>query len=260
MSDLAALQRAFGRFLLSDDAAIAGAVESTAQLTAHERLGIYSSGYRARLHEVLRNDYPVLRGVLGGSAFTALADGYIGARPSQSFTLRDFGIALPGFVAQHAAAGEREFAAELAAFERAFVEAFDAPDAVPLQVSALAAVAPPEWPQLRFTPHPSVQTLTITCNTLPVWEAVKAQRSPPQPQRLDAPLGALVWRQDLTTVFRSLAGDELALWRLLAAGEHFAGMCDALTLWVSPEEVPLRAATLLRGWLAGGLLAGMAAG
>jgi len=259
MRDLAALQHAFGRFLLNDDAAVAATVESTAQLTAHERLGIYASGYRARLHEALRNDYPVLCSVLGAESFAALADAYISALPSRSFTLRDFGMALPGFAAQHATLSGREFAAELAAFERAFVEAFDAADAAPLQVAALAAVAASEWPRLRFTLHPSVQTLAIACNTLPVWEAVKAKRSPPPSQRLAKPFGALVWRQGLTTVFRSLPEDEYALWRQLAAGENFAALCDALMLWVSPEEVPLRAATVLRQWLAEGLLGGMAA-
>jgi Putative DNA-binding domain len=259
VKDLTALQHAFGRFLLSDDDGVAAAIESTPRLGAHDRLSIYASGYLARLLEALRNDYPVVLGVLGADVFASLGAAYIAARPSTSFTLRDFGGGLTAFIAQHSGLAEREFVAELAAFERAFVEAFDAVDAAPLDVAELAVVAGTAWPHLRFDVHPSVQECVITFNTLPVWEAVKAQRPAPAPLPLQMPVAALVWRQGLTTVFRSLCADEHAVWRKLAAGEDFATLCDTLTAWLSPDQVPLRAATLLRGWLAEGLIAGLAA-
>jgi hypothetical protein len=259
MSDLQTLQHAFSRFLLQDDAAVAAAIESNSRLAARERLHIYASGYRARLLEVLRNDYPVLLGVLGADAFAALGAAYIAARPSRSFTLRDFGVALPAFIARQTTLAAREPAQELADFERSLVEAFDAPDAAALEVDRLAAVAPEAWPQLCFVVHPSVQNVPLRFNTLPVWEAVKAQRQPPSPRPLETPIGALVWRQGLTTVFRSLAADESALWQRLAAGDDFAALCATLRAWLSPDEVPLRAATLLRGWLAEGLIVGLAA-
>lgn len=258
MSGLPALQRAFSRYLLHDDRMVAEAVESTAKLTAHERLSIYASGYRARLLEALANDYPVLRDVLGEATFAALGEAYIAAQPSRSFTLRDFGATMATFIAQHEGLPERAFAAELAGVERAFVEAFDAADAVPLPPERLAAVAGDAWPQLRFIVHPSVQCCEIAFNTLPIWEAVKAGRSPPAPERLPIPVAALVWRQGLATVFRSLSADEAALWQRLACGDDFAALCTALTDWFSAEAIPLRAATLLRGWLAEGLIGGLA--
>jgi hypothetical protein len=264
MTGLPTLQQAFARYLLHDDRMVTDAVESTAKLTAHERLSIYASGYRARLLEALGNDYPVLRDVLGEEIFAALGEAYIGARPSRSFTLRDFGATLAAFItqdaglAERAALPERAFAAELASFERAFVEAFDATDAVPLPPERLAAVAADAWPQLRFVVHPSVQCCEIAFNTLPVWEAVKVGRPRPALQRLPIPVAALVWRQGLATVFRSLSTDEAALWQRLACGDDFAALCTALTDWLSPEAIPLRAATLLRGWLAEGLIGGLA--
>ena len=255
MKGLPTLQEAFSRYLLHDDEMVAEAVESTAKLTAHERLSIYASGYRARLLETLTSDYPVLRAVLGEDSFTALGEAYIAAQPSRSFTLRDFGATMPAFIAQHAG---RAFAAELASFERAFVEAFDAVDAEPLPAERLAAMAADAWPQLRFVAHPSVQRCAIAFNTLPIWEAVKAGQPPPAPAQLPIPVAALVWRQGLATVFRSLSADEAHLWQRLTCGDDFETLCSALTDWLSPDQVPLRAATLLRGWLAEGLIGGFA--
>jgi hypothetical protein len=258
MSGLPSLQHAFSRYLLHHDEMVADAVQSTAKLTAHERLSIYSSGYRARLLDALASDYPVLRHVLGEDSFTALGEAYIAAQPSRSFTLRDFGASLPAFLRESEFSLEFGFAPELADFERALVEAFDAVDAEPLAAERLAAVAAAAWPQLRFVAHPSVQRCAIAFNTLPMWEAVKAGRPPPAPERLPIPVAVLVWRQGLATVFRSLSADEADLWQRLTRGDDFEALCSALTDWLSPEATPLRAATLLRGWLAEGLIGAIA--
>ena len=39
------------------------------------------------------------------------------------------------------------------------------------------------------------------------------------------------------------------------AGANFAAMCDALLDRLPPDEIPPRAAALLRGWLLDGLIA-----
>lgn len=61
------------------------------RLTAGDRIHIYASGYRQRLLECLESEYPLLAALAGPTAFGLFAQGYIAARPSQSYTLYDFG-------------------------------------------------------------------------------------------------------------------------------------------------------------------------
>jgi hypothetical protein len=259
MSDLRGVQNAFGSYLLSGDRAIAAAVVTTQQLDAAQRLSIYSNAYRARLSGVLASDYPVLRVIIGDDAFARLCDEYIAAHPSTSFTLRGFGRHLPEFVAAHAVLDERPFASELARFEAAFIDAFDAADAEPVGIERMGRIAAARWPAIRFAVHPSVQTIDTRFNTLRVWTAVKGAAPPVQASELTVLAGAVVWRQSLTTVFRSMESHELALWRLLGGGADFAALCAALSDWLPSDDVPVRAATLLRNWLAEGLISDLVA-
>lgn len=257
MSELETLQRAFGRYLFAGDPAIATAVVTTARMDAARRLSIYSNAYQARLSDALATDYPVLRVVLGDAAFDALCIEYIAASPSTSFTLRGFGRHLPELVAQAPGVVDRASMAELASFEWALVEAFDALDAAAVGVGEMNRIEAADWPALRFAVHPSVQLVETRFNTLGVWDAVKAAGTPPGPAELPAPCAAVVWRQALTTVFRSVQPDELLQWRLLVQGDDFATQCAALADRMDPREVPLRAATALRNWLADGLISGI---
>lgn len=259
MSDLTTLQSTFGRYLFTGDREITTAVVTTPRLDAGQRLSIYSNAYRARLADVLATDFPVLRVALGHAAFDALCIEYIAASPSISFTLRDFGRHLPRFIAHAAGVVERAPMAELASFEWAFVEAFDAQDSEPVGVAQMARIEAADWPALRFAAHPSVQLVETRFNTLRVWDAVKASRTPPSTLELAPICAAVVWRQALTTVFRSLHPDELLQWRLLARGDDFAAQCAALSDRIDPREVPQRAATSLRNWLAEGLIGGIRA-
>jgi hypothetical protein len=254
MTVLADLQNAFGKFLLDGDSRFSDAVVSTQELDAHARLQIYGNAYRTRFTEVLSTDFPVLRIVLGDGPFERLSAEYIAACPSRSFTLRDFGARFPSFVESRSALEERAFAAELAAFEWAFVEAFDAVDQTAVGVADMAQIPPDAWPRLEIGAHPSVQTVTTRFNTLNVWNAAKAELQLPAAMDQTDTVACLVWRKDLTCVFRSMERTEFAAWSTVARGANFAVMCDALLDWLPADEIPLRAATLLRTWLVDGLI------
>lgn len=94
---------------------------------APRQLSIYAHGYRERLLECLRDDYPLLRALCGDTVFDLFARGYIAAHPSASFTLYTFGA---GFAAHLEAtcppdlpAGAPEkVPAALASLERAMSE------------------------------------------------------------------------------------------------------------------------------------------
>ena len=69
----------------------AGFIAPNSRLTPFERLEIYNRQYWYRVLDALAEDYPVLRAVVGSSAFHQLSIEYLTAHPSRSFTLRIWG-------------------------------------------------------------------------------------------------------------------------------------------------------------------------
>lgn len=123
------------------------------RLTAFERLEIYNRQYWFRVLGALAEDFPALRSVVGTRAFEALSIAYLDAHPSRSFTLRNLGSKLPGWLAANPNfAGRRHrLAIDVAKIEWAFIEAFDNAESTPLtpdQVATLDAGS-----RLTLQPH-----------------------------------------------------------------------------------------------------------
>ena len=98
MSTLPELQREFARAIRQPDANIAGL-----RAVVNGRMGIYTDGYKTRLRDALRINFPALHRVLGDDAFTDLAHRYIDAMPSAYRSIRWFGRELEDFSRRDAA-------------------------------------------------------------------------------------------------------------------------------------------------------------
>jgi hypothetical protein len=216
-------------------------------------LRIYQQAYSARLVAALRDNFGVLPKVLGDDGFDTLALAYIHAYPSTRPSIRWFGDRLPEFMLAHDELVPHPALIDLARMEWALRTAFDAADAPPLSVAALAAVPPADWPALVFTPLPGVQLLPMSWNIAPVWRALQGDDAPelPEPEPLAHRL--LVWRAGLETRWRAL---DLPAARLLEGalrGETFADLCVLAAEAAGEEAAALHAASTLRGWLDDGL-------
>ncbi len=244
-----------------DKAGTAAWVSASGRADADIRLSVYSHAYRGRLKEVLANDYPAVLMAIGDNHFNRLADDYIHAHPSIYYSLRDFGRHLPAFVAglmqQHEDWQGVHWLHELALFERTLGYAFDAADGAVFSVQALAGIDPEAWPQLRFHMHPSVHRLDLEWNVPLMWQVLTADRPAPVTARRESASSWLVWRDQLITRFRSMQRDEQLALDKLRAGDSFSQACEALTALMPEDEVPLRAAGLLKGWISQGLISGI---
>jgi len=108
----------------------AGAIiKPNGRLTSAERLEIYARSYWYRILDSLYDDFPGLRAILGPRAFDKLARAYLAEMPSQSFTLRNLGSRLAGWLETRPAYGGRNLmlALDMVRLEWAHVEAFDGP-------------------------------------------------------------------------------------------------------------------------------------
>ena len=90
-----------------------------------------------------------------------------------------------------------------------------------------------------------------------MWQTLTADEPTPVTAICDSTSPWLVWREQLVTRFRSMSPDEGLALDTLRRGGSFNELCEALATLMAEDEVPLRAAGLLKGWLAQGLISGI---
>ena len=130
------------------------------RLTSFERLEIYNRQYWFRVLSCLADDFPGLRAVLGERKFDRLSEAYLAECPSRSFTLRNLGSRLPGWIERHPSfvRPHTRLALDMARLEWAEVVAFDGPRETPLQPQDLVEGFDP---RMKLTIQPYITLLAL---------------------------------------------------------------------------------------------------
>jgi hypothetical protein len=207
------------------------------RLTSFERLEIYNRQYWFRLLSALTDDFSGLRAVLGDRRFDALSKAYLRDCPSTSFTLRNLGARLEGWMRKHPrfAGNRQKLALDMVRLEWADIEAFDGESVPALKTEHLANVNPA---RLRLRLQPYVQLLDLR---YPVDDLLLAVRGKDQDDasfasnafsekrrrkrvasvaRLKpAEIFLVVHRVDFFVYFRRVEREEFALLRALRDGK-----------------------------------------
>lgn len=223
-------------------------------------LDVYQTGYRIRLADFIAQDHPGLRAILGDDAFETLVDEYIDHRPSRDPNARYFTTGLPDFMRDSPPWRDDAQALSMALFERAMVDAFDAPDETPLAVQALAEFTPDDWPRLAFDFDPSLTLLELAAGTIASYTAAISEEPL---EKIDAPAAgdgveyAAVWRVDHESAYRQLEPDEYVALCEARAGHAFGDICQMTAFQQAGEITPERLAQCLSSWFEGGMIIGM---
>jgi hypothetical protein len=218
-------------------------------------LSIYGDGYRSRLIEALEANFAVLSELLGETDFEALGAAYVRSFPSHFFSVRYYGHALAEFLASEPRYASAPVLAELAQWEWAMTEVFDAADTQLIGPDDLARVPPQMWAELRFRWHPSIRRLALQWNAPQIWQAVSDDAEPPEVTLSCEPVEWLLWRHELRTYFRSLQPSEAAALEAGRQGKPFGELCALLCEELGEEaQAPVTAAAFLREWAESGLL------
>ena len=259
MTQLAKLQNTFQDYVLkADESASNTWVSAEGKAAPETQLSIYSYAYHARLNEVLANDFPTILVAIGEDYFNLLASEYIKAHPSKYFSLRYFGAAFPNFIAdliqQETTWKEMPWLYELAVFEWSLGQAFDAADDNLFTEQDMSTVALEAWPTLKFKLHSSVQRLNFEWNIVEMWQALTAETPIEVSAAKNASSPWLVWRENLSTHFRSMEKDEQIAFDTLGQDGDFTDICESLANTINEDEVPLHAASLLKSWISQSLI------
>lgn len=230
-------------------------------LTSFERLEIYSQQYIWRLIEVLGDEFPTVRRVVGHPRFGELATAYLARHPSTSYSLGPLGAKFPRFLGREAKRlDHRAFLHDVAVLERTIEEVFDDVEEKPVAIDDLLAVPAERWAQARFRTIPALRLLALRH---PVNDFVRAMRDE-KPAAIPAPARSwlAVFRRDFTVWRAPLTRERYVLLRDLVAGKTLAEALEACVAvrGVDAGKVAASLQGWFREWAGDGLFAGVQGG
>ena len=260
MNEFERLQDEFQRCIMSGDNSVLGEIVDSPKEKREVLFGVYRHAYVSRLVEALRNDHPHLHGYLGDEMFDEMGAAYVAAKPSQHPNMRWFSQGLPEFLRTTEPYRDYPAIGDLAAFEKALNDTFDAADGPVIGLEDVAAFPPEQWNDLKFQSHPSSIRLDLSTNAVAIWSALRNEETPPDVEALDEPNHVLVWRQEFVPMFRELPTEESMMWDEASVGIPFGVLCSMLATYADPDSAAARGAGYLHGWVTSGLLTSVTRG
>lgn len=239
MSGLAERQQAFLDAVLGSDE---GALDPGQ--------AVYRRTILATWRGALAGQFPVVERLVGPAFFGEAARRYGLAHPSVSGNLHDYGARFASFLASHGPAQSLAYLPDVARLEWALHEAFHAPHAPPFDRDALAAVAPEDYPDLRFRLDPAVRLVGSPHPVLALWEANQPTRDG-TPDATEGPARVLVFRDAEVAWPEALESDAFSFLEACNRGETLEAIAGRLQ---TPETLP----ALLQRFVASGVIAGFA--
>ena len=252
---LTGLQVAFHDHLLNRSSTIWQEVVDGGHITIDHRLNIYHNAYRVRLLENLQDAYEKTWAYLGDDSFQTTASAYIEENPPTHRNLRWHGASFPAWLAsQFPNDGD---IAELAYLDWMLRQAFDCPDATPIQAEELSGLMPAMWETVGFQLTPSLRLSPLRYNSVSIWHALDQEQVPPTAELLPETSCLLIWRKGWQPHFRTIREVEAAALKQLQQGTSFAAVCATLINQFSEVEAATVAAESLRNWLTDELIVGL---
>lgn len=248
MDELRQLQQNFlGHLLDHQDESVAASISADTQRRAMQRMGYYAYAYRARLKEVLSDDFERLHAYLGDELFDRLICEYIDRYPSRYPSLRDFGGHMLALVSTLKPFCDYLEIVELTEIELAFNRSFDTGDAAVISWDDCLALSPESWPEMKLKFHDSLDVLSLNTNSFEIWQALSEQQTPPQ--KISEQQYWLVWRKQLVSRYRSLSKVEAEAIFLMMKGVNFADLCEMLLENFAEQQTAQQALIYLQQWI-----------
>ncbi|GAB4514552.1 MAG: DNA-binding domain-containing protein [Roseibium sp.] len=212
----------FGRALLDPQGMLPEGVTGPDGAAAPKRFNVYRNNVVVSLCEALGKTFPAVRSLLGEDYFSALAREFVSRHPPSSPVLIWYGAAFPGFVSAFPPLEAYPYLADVARAEWAWLQAYHAEDAAPLDPAMLGAVAPEQVGTVRFERHPAA---SLVASRWPVFDLLRANRFEPEAGHrvdLEAPQPVLIVRPDFDVAVVPLGAATDVFLRLVFDGATLA--------------------------------------
>lgn len=183
------------------------------------RFAVHRNNVVVSLVAALAETFPVVRELVGGEFFAAMAGLYVAEQPPASPVLAHYGDGFADWVARFEPAATLPGLADLARLERARVRAYHAADAPVLGADAIALrlADPSRLPQARLVMQPSLGLVVSPHAIVSMWAAHQGQG---QLENVDPGRGecALVLRVGDEVVVQAIAPAAAAFYGRLQCG------------------------------------------
>lgn len=166
----------FAAALVDPAEAVPVGVNGRRAVTDTKRFAVYRNNVHVSLVEALAKRYPVVGRLVGDDFFRGMARVYVASHKPASPLLIHYGADFADFIAGFAPAATIAYLADVARLESAWLEAYHAADAAPLDIAALMALPPERLPGLRLRPHPATR---LVVSSFPIGSIWSAHRSDP---------------------------------------------------------------------------------
>jgi Putative DNA-binding domain len=163
----AAMRRAL---LAGDDGGLVPHLAAAGVLAATQ-IAVYRNNVFASLTEVLRDTFPAIGRLVDERFFAYAAHEFIRQHPPTRPCLSEYGAQFPDFLAAFPPCRELSYLADVARFEWLLSRAAHAENAVPIDPSALASLAPEDTPRLVLQLDPSLGFLASPWPIDRIWQA-----------------------------------------------------------------------------------------
>ncbi|CCD95134.1 conserved hypothetical protein [Bradyrhizobium sp. ORS 375] len=216
----------FAAALLAPDREAPVAVTGPRGKAAGRRFNVYRNNVTVSLIESLIAIYPAVQRITGPDFFRAMARAHVRDTPPASRLLFEYGRDFPAFIAAYEHAEAMPFLPDVARIERAWLDAYHAADAAPLDPAALGRVPPERLAELRFTAHPATRIISSDFAAVTIFSANRIDAPVP---RIDGSIAedALITRPELDVTVRRLPPGGAGFAGLLIAGEPLGAAAEA---------------------------------
>ena len=167
------LQDCFQNYLLYHRKNIIRHIHAVNESNIEQRLAIYSEGYKQRLYNILKLDYPILSTLLGEDAFKALSYSYLDYYPSDHYSVSQVGRYMSRYLTEAAEYQAYPYLIDLARLEWALQAVIDKKEDTVATLSDLQELSPEHWPQLQLILHSSVEIVEFTWDVASLWQEIK---------------------------------------------------------------------------------------
>ncbi|MFT7616888.1 MAG: hypothetical protein ACI97A_000518 [Planctomycetota bacterium] len=203
------------------------------QLSAMDRLRVYSDMYYWRLVESLAEDFPVVQFTLGHERFHEIAKSYLHHYPSSSPNLAHLGSHFSAFLAEtNETIDHRGFLVDVASVERATNVCFDEKNVTSVPADDILNITPEAWGALRLSLIPAHRRLALQFPVDEFIEARKEDRHLEVPAERDSWL--LLYRRDYTVWRTTLSESQFVILETLEQG---GTLLDAIEAAANLPEV-----------------------
>lgn len=138
------------------------------------RFAVYRNNVHVSLVEALAKAFPVTLRLVGDAFFRAMARTYVADHKPLSPVLIRYGASFPDFVAGFGPAARLACLPDLARLEHAWLQAYHAAEARPLEAQDIAHLAPEELLKTRLVPHPAGRLIESAFAIGSIWSAHQA--------------------------------------------------------------------------------------